>query len=221
MPAAVLARTLPLRCGNVLPLRLAPAPRSDYLRAGMGTPDDTIEGLLQRWRNGDACALERLLPLIYADLRRLAASVLRGTPGHATLQTTALVHEALLRVLGVRAADYESPAHLLNASARMMRQILVDRARAAFSQKRGGGWQRDEFTEMLELPIPDGTDLDALNEALTELESAHERMAKVVELRYFVGLTVTEVAQTLGITERTAHRDWAAARDWLRERLAD
>ena len=141
----------------------------------MGPGNATIEDLLRRWRDGDASALDRLLPLIYADLRRLAASVLRGTPGHATLQTTALVHEALLRVLGVRAGDYESPAHLLNVAARMMRQILVDRARAAFSQKRGGGWQRDEFTDMLELPIPDGTDLDALNEALTELESAHAR----------------------------------------------
>jgi RNA polymerase sigma factor (TIGR02999 family) len=194
--------------------------RTDYLRPGMGPGNATIEELLRRWREGDAGALDRLLPLIYADLRRLAASVLRGTPGHATLQTTALVHEALLRVLGVRAADYQSPAHLLNVAARMMRQILVDRARAAFSQKRGGGWQRDEFTDMLELPIPDGTDLDALNEALTELESAHERMAKVVELRYFVGLSVAEVAQTLGVTERTAHRDWASAREWLRERLS-
>jgi RNA polymerase sigma factor (TIGR02999 family) len=194
--------------------------RTDYLRPGMGPGNATIEDLLRRWREGDAGALDRLLPLIYADLRRLAASVLRGTPGHATLQTTALVHEALLRVLGVRAADYQSPAHLLNVAARMMRQILVDRARAAFSQKRGGGWQRDEFTDMLELPIPDGTDLDALNEALTELESAHERMAKVVELRYFVGLSVAEVAQTLGVTERTAHRDWASAREWLRERLS-
>lgn len=181
---------------------------------------DSIEGLLRRWREGDTTALERLLPLIYADLRRLGASVLRGTPGHATLQTTALVHEALLRVLGVRAADFESPSHLLNVAARMMRQILVDRARAANSQKRGGGWYRDEFTEMLELPIPDGTDLDALNEALTELESVHQRMAQVVELRYFVGLSVAEVAQTLGVTERTAHRDWAAAREWLRERLS-
>lgn len=194
--------------------------RTDYLRPGMGPGNATIEDLLRRWREGDAGALDRLLPLIYADLRRLAASVLRGTPGHATLQTTALVHEALLRVLGVRAADYQSPAHLLNVAARMMRQILVDRARAAFSQKRGGGWQRDEFTDMLELPIPDGTDLDALNEALTDLESAHERMAKVVELRYFVGLSVAEVAQTLGVTERTAHRDWASAREWLRERLS-
>ena len=183
------------------------------------TGQDSIEGLLTRWRDGDAGALDRLLPLIYADLRRLAASVLRGTPGHATLQTTALVHEALLRVLGVRAADFESPAHLLNVSARMMRQILVDRARAANAQKRGGHWLRDEFTETLELPIPDGTDLDALNEALSELEAVHERMAQVVELRYFVGLSVAEVAHTLGVTERTAHRDWAAAREWLRERL--
>lgn len=183
------------------------------------TGQDSIDTLLTRWRDGDAGALDRLLPLIYADLRRLAASVLRGTPGHATLQTTALVHEALLRVLGVRAADFESSAHLLNVAARMMRQILVDRARSANSQKRGGGWLRDELTETLELPIPDGTDLDALNEALTELEAVHARMAQVVELRYFVGLNVAEVAHALGVTERTAHRDWAAAREWLRERL--
>lgn len=219
MPAAGAAAAV--RRPQAAPARLATAWRSDYLRPGMIASDDTIEGLLRRWREGDALALDRLLPLIYADLRRLAASVLRGTPGHATLQTTALVHEALLRVLGVRAADFESPAHLLNVAARMMRQILVDRARAANSQKRGGGWHRDDFAQMLELPIPDGTDLDALNEALTELESAHERMAQVVELRYFVGLTVAEVAQTLGVTERTAHRDWAAAREWLRERLSD
>jgi RNA polymerase sigma factor (TIGR02999 family) len=181
--------------------------------------DDSVTRLLQRWSAGESGALDRLLPLVYADLRRMAAGVLRGTPGHATLQTTALVHDVLLRLLGRPPAEFTSTAHLLNASARMMRQILVDRARKASTEKRGGQWLRDDFAEALELPIPDGTDLAALDHALNDLESAHERMAKVVELRYFVGLDLAEVADTLGVTERTARRDWVAAREWLRARL--
>lgn len=181
--------------------------------------DNSVTVLLQRWGDGDGAALDRLLPLIYAELRRLASMALRNTPGHATLQTTALVHDMLLKVLGKPAGDYQDTAHLLNASARMMRQVLVDRARRAAADKRGGHWVRDAFTEALELPIPDGTDLADLDRALVDLEGVHERMARGVELRYFVGLDVAEVANTLGITERTAHRDWVAAREWLRDRL--
>lgn len=181
--------------------------------------NDNVTGLLQRWAAGDAAALERLMPLVYADLRRMAAGILRSTPGHATLQTTALVHDVLLRLLGRPPSAFESSAHLLNASARMMRQTLVDRARKAAAEKRGGRWLRDDFSEAMDLPIPDGTDMAALDRALNDLESAHERMSKVVELRYFVGLDVAEIAGTLGITERTARRDWVAAREWLRERL--
>lgn len=183
------------------------------------TGKDSVTRLLQRWSDGDPVALDRLLPLVYADLRRIAASLLRTTPGHATLQTTALVHEMLLRLIGRTPAVFESSAHLLNTSARMMRQVLVDRSRRAATEKRGGRWLRDDFTEALELPIPDGTDLAALDAALNELEAAHERMARVVELRYFVGLEVAEIAAALGVTERTARRDWVAAREWLRERL--
>lgn len=181
--------------------------------------DGSITQLLHQWGDGDQRALERLLPLVYADLRRIAAHLLHATPEHATLQTTALVHDVFLRLLGKPPAEFANSAHLLNASARMMRQTLVDRARKAHSEKRGGRWIRDEFTEALELPIPDGTDLDELDRALNDLESVHERMAKVVELRYFVGLDVAEVAATLGINERTARRDWVAAREWLRARL--
>ncbi|MGN6520163.1 MAG: ECF-type sigma factor [Dokdonella sp.] len=185
----------------------------------MAAPDDSVTSYLRQWRAGDARALDRLLPFVYADLRRIAAGMLRATPGHATLQTTALVHDVLLRLLGRAPMQFESTAHLLNASARMMRQVLVDRARMAASDKRGGRWLRDDFAAALELPIPDGTDFDALDAALEALERAHERMAKVVELRYFVGLEVTEVAAALGIAERTARRDWIAAREWLRERM--
>jgi RNA polymerase sigma factor (TIGR02999 family) len=181
--------------------------------------DESVTRLLQRWSAGDSDAFDRLLPLVYADLRRIAASAMRSTPGHATLQTTALVHDVLLRLLGRPPSEFTDTAHLLNASARMMRQVLVDRARKASTEKRGGSWLRDDFSEALELPIPDGTDLAALDHALNDLESAHERMARVVELRYFVGLDIVTVAATLGVTERTARRDWVAAREWLRERL--
>lgn len=180
---------------------------------------DSIAGWLQRWRDGDADALERLLPLVYVDLRRIARGMLRSTPGHPTLQTTALVHDVLLRLLDRSPSDFGDAAHLFSAFARMMRQVLVDRARKAHSAKRGGGWVRDEFEAALELPIPDRTDLAMLDHALDELESVHPRMAKVVELRYFVGLEVEEIAGAIGINERTARRDWVAAREWLRERL--
>lgn len=179
----------------------------------------SVTQLLHRWSEGDSRALERLMPLVYADLRRIAANLLHSTPGHATLQTTALVHDVFLRLLGRAPSDFENTAHLLNASARMMRQVLVDRARKAATEKRGGRWLRDEFSEAMELPIPEGTDMDALDRALTDLESVHERMAKAVELRYFVGLDVADVARTLGVTERTARRDWVAAREWLKDRL--
>lgn len=181
--------------------------------------EGSVTHLLHQWGDGNPQALERLLPLVYADLRRMAANLLRATPGHATLQTTALVHDVLLRLLGRAPTEFENTTHLLNASARMMRQVLVDRARRAGSEKRGGTWLRDDFTEALELPIPDGTDLAALDRALNDLESVHPRMANVVELRYFIGLEVAELAATLGINERTARRDWVAAREWLRDRL--
>lgn len=183
------------------------------------TDGDSVTSWLQRWREGDRQALERLLPLVYADLRRIARGLLRNAPGHDTLQTTALVHDVLLRLLGRAPTEFESTTHLLNASARMMRQVLIDRARMAATDKRGGGWIRDDFISALDLPIPEGTDLDLLDGALDELENAHERMARVVELRFFMGLEVTEVAAALGIAERTARRDWVAAREWLRDRL--
>lgn len=181
--------------------------------------DDSVTRWLQRWRDGDALALERLLPLVYADLRRIAASALRGHHGHATLQPTALVHEVMLRLLGAGSIDFADSAHWFNSAARMMRQILVDRARAAAAGKRGGDWVREEFTDALELPLPDDVDLITLDAALDELEQADARMAQVVQLRYFVGLGMGELAAALGISERTAQRDWIAAREWLRERL--
>ena len=199
--------------------RIAALLRTDYL-GNMDVADTpSVDTLLRRWRDGDPEALDRLLPLVYSDLRRMASRVLRATPGHLTLQTTALVHEVWLRLLGREPAAFESEAHLLNASARMMRQILVSRARRAAAEKHGGRWRRDEFADALALPIPDNTDLLALDQALTDLESVSERMAQVVQLRYFVGLELSEAASALSISERTAQRDWVTARSWLRSRL--
>jgi RNA polymerase sigma factor (TIGR02999 family) len=200
---------------------LAARRKARYLCRMSEESADSVTRWLRRWHEGDPAALERLLPLVYTDLRRIARSLLHSTPGHATLQTTALVHDVLLRLVGRESVSFENSHHLLNASARMMRQVLVDRARKAQTDKRGGGWLRDEFEAALELPIPRNTDLAALDDALNELEGVHERMSKVVELRYFVGLEMTELAATLGITERTARRDWAAAREWLKLRLSE
>lgn len=208
---------LGLTCSSLL----GSHPHARY-RARMGLENadsDSVTRWLERWREGEPAALDRLLPIVYADLRRLARTVLGSTPGHETLQTTALVHEVMLRLLGRAPSDFENTSHLLNASARMMRQVLVDRARKASTEKRGGPWQRVAFAEALELATPDEADLIVLDQALKELEAMDERMAKVVELRYFVGLDVPEVAAILGVAERTAQRDWISAREWLRTRL--
>ena len=187
----------------------------------METPDD-ITHLVQRWSTGDRSALDRLLPEVYAELRRLARIQLGRRQGHDTLQATALVNDVLLKLIDRDAPQaMESRAHLYNTAARMMRQMLVDRARSAAADKHGGGWLRDEFTRALELPIPETTRLPELDAALTELAALEPRMAQVVELRYFIGLSVAEVAAMLELEERTVYRDWAAARAWLKDRLQD
>lgn len=181
-----------------------------------------VTRLVQRWSEGDASALERLLPMVYADLRAIARRELHGHRGHDTLQPTALVNDVLLKLI-----DRERPqallgrTHLFHTAARMMRQMLVDRARSAASDKHGGGLLRDDFTRALELPIPEDTRLPELDKALDALARLDERMARVVELRCFVGLSVAEVANVLELDERTVYRDWASARAWLRERLQD
>ncbi len=181
-----------------------------------------VTQLVQRWSEGDATALDRLLPMVYADLRGIARRELYGHRGHDTLQPTALVNDVLLKLIDrERPQALHSRAHLLHTAARMMRQMLVDRARSAASDKHGGGLLRDDFTRALELPIPDNTQLPELDKALDALAQLDERMAKVVELRYFVGLSVAEVANVLELDERTVYRDWASARAWLRERLQD
>ena len=179
-----------------------------------------ITRLLQQWQGGDAAALDALLPSVWHELRRIAAHELRANRGHDTLQPTALVNDVFVRLLGAERVDMADRKHLYTTAARVMRQLLIDRARAQQRDKRGGGaWQRVDFIEAMALPIEANTELPALDQALTALAELDARMAKIVELRYFVGLEVSEVAVLLGVDERTVYRDWAMARAWLRQQL--
>ena len=179
-----------------------------------------VTRILDRVERGDEMAAGELLPLVYEELRKLAADKLtREKPGH-TLQGTALVHEAYLRLVDQTSApEWNGRWHFFAAAAEAMRRILVDRARSRGRLKRGGGRQRVSFEEM-ELTVDDPPDdLLALDEALDELARMHPEKAQLVKLRYFGGLTMDQAAEALGISPRTAGRDWAYARAWLYERI--
>lgn len=179
-----------------------------------------ITALIERWRSGEPAALDSLLPQVYADLRQLAASQLKRQGGHPTLQPTALVHEVFVRLLGAPAIQIGNRKHFFATAAKLMGQVLVDRARAAARDKRGGDWQRVEFTAALGLPLEPDAELLALAEAIAALGLEDPDLAELVQLRYFVGLEVSEIASLWERDERTIYRDWAFARAWLRERLA-
>lgn len=191
--------------------------------AGIHKPMDDagdITALLQQWNGGDAAALDTLLPRVYGELRKLAAHELRGNLHHETLQPTALVNEVFTRLLGAEKVDLSSRKHLFVTASKLMQQTLIDRARAQQREKRGGGaWRRVDFIEILALPLAPDTDLFALSDALEALAKLDPRMAQIVELRYFTGLEVSEVAAVLDVEERTVYREWAMARAWLRNRL--
>jgi RNA polymerase sigma factor (TIGR02999 family) len=178
-----------------------------------------VTRLLDAIGHGDSRAAEELLPLVYDELRRLAAQKLaHENPGH-TLQATALVHEAYLRLVG--SSEFENRGHFFGAAAEAMRRILVDAARRRHSDKRGGGHARaDVEPDLIAAPEPN-TDLLALDEALTELERHDEPAARLVKLRYFAGLGHQEAAAAMSITRRAADRLWALARAWLYQRLRD
>jgi RNA polymerase sigma factor (TIGR02999 family) len=171
--------------------------------------------LLDAIESGDAKAGAQLLPLVYEELRRLAASKMANEAAGHTLQPTALVHEAWLRLVGDETPKFQNRAHFFAAAAEAMRRILIDRARQKRAARHGGGQQHVEL-EQVELPFPgDDDQLLAVNDALDELAAAHPLEAEVVKLRYFVGLTHDEAAAALGISVRTAKYYWAHARAWL------
>lgn len=178
----------------------------------------SVTGLLLAWRAGDEAALARLTPLVHHELQRIARRCMRGEGARDGLETTALVNEAYLRLVDTQQINWQNRAHFLAMAARLMRRILVDLARARQSQKRGGGAIQVSFTDALSVPDK-ADDLVALDQALSELAARDERRGRVVELRFFGGLSVEETAAVLGISPETAMRDWKLARTWLRREL--
>lgn len=179
-----------------------------------------ITQLLIDWGQGDQAALERLMPLVYSELRRLASNYLRRERAEHTLQPTALVNEAYLKLVDQRNARWQNRAHFFGIAAQLMRRILVDHARQRQAVKRGGvDQQRLSITSAGAVVKQPEIDLLALNEALDELGQMDPQQSRIVELKFFGGLSIEETAEVLGISHATVERDWKLARAWLRRQL--
>ena len=178
-------------------------------------PDLGVTGLLQAWSGGDANALERILLLLYPELHKIAQRCLtRERPGH-TLQATALVNEAYLRLVDIHSIQWRDRVHFFAVGARIMRRILVDHARSKGNAKRGGGGIRLDFNEALVVSTKSDPALVRMDDALTQLASFDPRKAQIVEMRYFGGLNANEIAFVLGVSPQTVNRDWSLAKSWL------
>ncbi len=183
-------------------------------------PRPHVTELLLAWGRGDRSALDELMPLVHQELRRLARSQMRGERDNHTLQTTALVNEAFLRLVDLRRVRWQDRAHFLALSARLMRRVLVDHARSRNYQKRGGGAVAVGLDDVL-VAVPErGADLVALDEALEDLARVDPRKSQVVELRFFGGLSVDETAEALHVSPETVKRDWRLAKVWLLRELS-
>ena len=179
-----------------------------------------ITQFLRAWRQGDQAALDSLIPLVDQELRRIAKHYLRREhPGH-TLETTALVNEAYLRLIDIRQVDWQDRAHFFGICARLMRQILVDHARVHRASKRGGGQRFVSLDEALEVAVDRSSDLAAIDDALSALAKVDRRKEQVVELRFFGGLSVEETAEVLSVSPETVMRDWRLAKVWLMRELS-
>jgi RNA polymerase sigma factor (TIGR02999 family) len=182
-------------------------------------PSKDITALLHAWAGGDADALEQLLPLVYADLRRRAAAYMRRERPNHTLEPTALVHEAYLKLVDQRRAAWQNRGQFFGIASQMMRRILVDRARARRMAKRSGRWARVTLDEGARTASPVAVDVLDLDAALTRLAAFDARKCRLAELRFFGGLSLEEAGEALGISVATAERDWQAARAWLLKEL--
>lgn len=193
----------------------------------MGSSDEAarastheVTGLLQAWACGDEGALERLMPLVYDELHRLAHRYMAAEHPGQTLQTTALVHEVYLRLVDVNNVNWQNRAHFYGLCARLMRRILIDFARSRNYQKRGGQIPHIELEEAATVPAVVGSELLAVDEALKQLAVVDARKSEVVELRFFGGLTVEETATALRMSKETVMRDWKLAKAWLLRELS-
>jgi len=181
-----------------------------------------VTELLARWSEGDAAAREALIAVVYPELRRLAGKCLAGQQRHQqhqTLQSTALVHEAYLRLAGQSSLRAENRAHFFAIAARLMREILVDHARSRGAGKRGAGYLTLSFDEAVALPQKPQIDLVALDDALNELTAMDPRQSQIVDLRFFGGLSIEDTSQVLGLSPATVKREWSIARMWLQREL--
>jgi RNA polymerase sigma factor (TIGR02999 family) len=185
-------------------------PRPDLTQLLLGLTSETER---------DPAAAGRVFELVHGELHRLAANLMRRERPDHTLQPTALVNEAYLRLVDGTRVEWQNRAHFFGIAARAMRQILVDHARMRAAEKRGGGWERVTLDEQLMPNVASEVDLTELDDALTRLGGLDERMARIVELRFFAGLTVDEVAHVLGISRRTVEREWRVAKMWLAREL--
>ena len=181
---------------------------------------EEVTGLLRAWSDGDQAALEKLIPLVYAELHRLAKRYMGHEHAGHSLQTSALVNEAYLRLVDAHGIRWQNRTHFFAVSAQIMRRILVDFARARQKLKRGGGLLQVTFDKGLVVSPESGADLLALDEALKKLAILDMRQSKVVELRYFGGLNEEEVAAALNVSPRTVRHDWSLARAWLYRELS-
>ena len=184
---------------------------------------EKITGLLKAWVAGDESARERLIPVVYRELHDLARRYRRYVGAGDTLQTTALVHEAYLRLVNINEVEWHDRVHFFAVSSQLMRRILVDSARARSAGKRGGGAEPVHVTSLEEIPAPDSersAELIALDEALDSLERLDPRRARTVELRIFGGLTVEDTAEVLGLSPQSVMRDWKLAKSWLLRELS-
>lgn len=186
----------------------------------MESPEGVTQ-LLVDWSNGDQSALDKLMPVVYDELRRLASNYLRRERAGHTLQPTALVNEAYLKLVDQRKARWHNRAQFFGVAAQLMRRILVDHARVRQAQKRGGSDQQQlSLSQADRIAEKPDIDLLALHEALNDLALIDEQQARIVELRFFGGLTIEETAEVLDISHATVERDWTLARAWLRRELS-
>lgn len=183
-------------------------------------PTINVTQLLLAWRQGDEAAMQELMSAVYHELKRLAAHYLRGEPAGHTLQPTALVHEAWLKLIEIDRMEWQNRAHFFGIAATLMRRILVDRARAKRAAKRDSGGELLSLSAAEDFPAKPVLDVLALNEALSELERLDPRQGRVVELRFFAGLSVEETAEVLGVSPKTVKRDWSTAKLWLARALS-
>ena len=180
-----------------------------------------VTQLLLNWNRGDQSALDDLMPLVYEELRRLADHYLRGERKNHTLQATALVHEAYLRLVDLNQMEWKNRAQFFGVAANFMRRVLVDHARARLAEKRGSDDERLSLTDASSLIQQTTVDLIALDDALGALEKLDQQQCRVVELRFFGGLTIEETAEVMGISPMTVKREWRTAKLWLRRQISN